>query len=90
MSRTIGFGGVEHIEAQAARLRHLAGELQRDLARWRDHLPAAAVDELEGRVARHLKEARKLEADAMQARWPVDGVLLCDTKSKVGGLHAPR
>ena len=70
MSRTIGSGGVKHIEAQAARLRHLADEIQRDLNTWREHLPAVTVAEVEERIARHSAEARELEAIILRARWP--------------------
>jgi hypothetical protein len=63
-------GGIEHLEAQAARLRHLAGELQHDLDTTRETLTAATVQEVTGRIDRHLAEAMGLEAAALRARAP--------------------
>lgn len=74
-SLALGSGGIEHAEAQAARLRNLAGELQRDLDLQWQHLPAAKVVEVASRIARHLAGAREFEAIAARSRWPVERVL---------------
>lgn len=71
MKRYIGSGDLGHLEAQAARLRHLAGELQRDLAKWRPHLAPAVVKEVTGRIARHLVQAEEFEATANRCRYAV-------------------
>lgn len=68
MSRTIGSGDVERFEEQAEGKRHLAGELQRDLDTWREHLPPATIAEVTGRIARHLAEAREFEAIVLRSR----------------------
>ena len=70
MSRTLGSGGVEHLEAQAARLRNLACELRADLEAQRETLAPAVAAEVALRIQRHLDQARELEGLVLQARRP--------------------
>jgi len=57
-----GSGDCERAEAQAARLLHLAKELDRDLAHWKGHLDPAAVEEATLRIARHRSDAGEWSA----------------------------
>ena len=69
--RAPGSGAIQLAEAQAARLRHLGLELRRDLDTWRPHLAPVVVEEVSERIARHLQQARELEAFAYGARYLV-------------------